>query len=45
MSIESGPQTKQNESVLAEAMKSHMRRRVYLQIINWFIETSKTINI
>ena len=32
-----GTQAKQNEYVLAEAMKLCMSRRVYLQIMTWFI--------
>ena len=36
LSIVSGPQAKPNESVLAEAIKSSKRRRVYLQLMTWF---------
>ena len=39
LSIVSGPKAKPNECVLAEAVKSCMRRRVYLQIMTWYLES------
>ena len=38
LSIVSGNQANPNESVLAEAVTSHMHRTVYLQIMTWLWE-------
>ena len=38
LSIVSGNQANPNESVLAEAVMSHMHRTVYLQIMTWLWE-------
>ena len=40
-SIVLGTQAKLNEYVLAEAAKSRMRKRVYLQIMTWYFKLTK----